>query len=216
MRRRARDLRRVPQLQNSQLSSIKKPESILVDLRSAASFVRGFIPGSYSLPLAMDAGLLRQNVPPAERKLYLIGECDHRQKLMRNFAKHGFEIAGWFQQDVLREWQMGGGRLATIEELVPEALAVRIAAWKTIVVDFRDSEAFRCAHIPEALNFSLKDFKSSVAGLPHESDLTAVCETGEQSSFAASLLWNMNYRNVAILRGGFRRYLEAGLRVAHS
>jgi rhodanese-related sulfurtransferase len=40
-----------------------------------------------------------------------------------------------------------------------------------------------------------------------------VCETGEQSSFAASLLWDLNYHNVAILRGGFRRYLDAGLHV---
>lgn len=216
MRRRDRSLHRVPQLQNSQFPSIEKPGSILVDLRGAASFIRGFIPGSYSLSLALPAGLLRKNIQPAERKVYLIGECDNPQDLIRDFAKHKFEIAGWFQQDVLREWQMAGGRLGTIEELEPEALAIRIAAWKTIVLDFRDSEAFRRAHIPEALNLSLENFKSSVAGLPDESGLTAVCETGEQSSFAASLLWNMNYRNVAVLRGGFRRYLEAGLRVISS
>jgi rhodanese-related sulfurtransferase len=161
----------------------------------------------------MGAGLLRQNVEPEQRKVYLIGECGNPQDLVDDFAKYGFEIAGWFQPEALREWKNGGELLGTIEELEPEALAVRIAAWKTIVLDLRDSEAFRRAHIPEALNLSLKNFKSSVVGLPHESTLTVVCETGEPSSFVASLLWKMNYRNLAILRGGFRRYREAGLRV---
>jgi hydroxyacylglutathione hydrolase len=114
---------------------------------------------------------------------------------------------------VLQEWQTGGGPLGTIEELEAEPLAVRVAAWKTIVVDLREPHAFRLAHIPEALNLPLKNFRFSVAGLPHQTSLTVVCETGDRSSFAASLLWNMNYHNVAILRGGFRRYLEAGLPV---
>ncbi len=215
MRRQGRrDRRRVPQLQNSQLLSIEKPGSLLIDLRAISSFTRGFIPGSYHLGPALPAKLLRQNVRPEQRIAYLIGE--NAQERPRDFAKHGFEIAGWFQPEVLREWQNGGGALGTIEELEPEALAVRIAAWKTIVVDSRDPEAFRRAHIPEALNLSLKDFQASIAGLPHQSALTVVCETGEQSSFAASLLWNLNYRNVAILRGGFQRYLEAGLRIVRS
>lgn len=214
MRRRGRrDRRRVPQLQNSQFPSIAEPGSLLIDLRAIPSFTRGFIPGSYHLGQALSAGLLRQNVRPEQRMVYLIGECENPREMTRDFAKHGFEIAGWFRPEVLREWQNGGGVLGTIEELEPEALAVRIAAWKTIVVDLRDPEAFRRAHIQEALNLSLNDFQSSVAGLPHQSALTVVCETGAQASFAASLLWNLNYRNVAILRGGFQRYLEAGLRV---
>lgn len=215
MRRQGRrDLHRVPQLQNNQFPSVKKPGSLLIDVRATPLFIRGFIPGSYYLGQQLSARLLRQNVRPEQTTVYLVGQCENPQKLIRDLAKHGFEVAGWFQPDMLREWQDGGGLLGTIEELEPETLAVRIAAWKTIVVDLRDREAFRRAHIPEALNLSLNDFQASVAGLPHPSALTVVCETGEQSSFAASLLWNLNYRNVAILRGGFQRYLEAGLRIA--
>lgn len=175
------------------------------------SFTRGFIPGSYHLAGLPSIGLLRENVHPEQRTVYLIGKCEKPQNLVRDFAKHKFEIAGWFQPDVLRDWQRGGGALGTIEELDPEVLAVRVAAWKTIVVDLREPDAFRLAHVAEALNLPLKQFQSSMAGLPHESSLTVVCETGQQSILAASLLWNMKYRNVAILRGGLQRYIESGL-----
>jgi rhodanese-related sulfurtransferase len=214
MRRRARRvLRRVPELRNSQFLSIDKPESILVDLRGSASFARGFIPGSYNLGGLASIDALRENVRPEQRTVYLIGKCEKPQDLVRDFAKHKFEIAGWFQPDVLRDWQTAGGALGTIEELDPEVLAVRIAAWKTIVIDLREPHAYRRAHIAEALNLSLKHFRASVAGLPQQSSVTVVCETGDRSSFGASLLWNMNYSNVAILRGGFQRYVEAGLPV---
>lgn len=214
MRRRGRrDLHRIPQLQHSQFSSISNHGAILVDLRKTSSFVRGFIPGSYNLPLEMPAALFRQGMPPGQRTVYLIGDCENPQRLLRDFAEQGLEIAGWFQPDVLGDWQSGGELLGAIEELDPDPLAVRIAAWKTVVVDVRDKDAFRQSHIPEALNLPLRDFRASVAGLPQQSAITVVCENGGWAAFAASLLWNMGYRNVAILRGGFRRYLEAGLKV---
>lgn len=217
MRRRGRrDLRRIPELQHSQFALISNPGAIFVDLRKTGSFVRGFIPGSYNLPLEMPAALLRQGMRPGEHTVYLIGECENPQGLMRDFSEQGLEIAGWFQPDVLGDWQGAGGSLGTIEELEPDALAIRIAAWKTVVVDVRDKDAFRQAHIPEALNLPLGDFRVSVAGLPQQSAVTVVCENGGWAAFAASLLWNIGYCNVAILRGGFRRYLEAGLKVNRS
>jgi hydroxyacylglutathione hydrolase len=145
--------------------------------------------------------------------VYLIGKCEAPRTVVRKFAKHRLEVAGWFHPDVLDLWQAARGALATIEELDPERLTVRMAAWKTVVLDLRDPEAFRLARVPDALNFSLSNLRASIAGLPHESALTVVCDTGDKSSFAASLLRNLNFRNVAILGGGFRRYLEAGMPV---
>lgn len=214
MRKQARRaLCRVPQLQTAQFLSIHKPGSILVDLRAAALFTRGFIPGSYHLTGLHSVGFLRQNVRPEQGTVYLIGKCEGPRRVVRNFARHRLEIAGWFHPEVLHLWQAARGALATIEELDPEPLTVRLAAWKTVVLDLREPDAFRLARVPDALNLSLCNLRASIAGLPHESALTIVCDTGDKSSFAASLLWNLSYRNVAILRGGFRRYLEAGMPV---
>ena len=182
-----------------------------MDLRTAASFAKGFLSGSYSLTNLEWLPSLRKNVLPEQRMVYLIAENEATGRLKRRFSKHKFEIAGCFHPDLLREWQATEGALCTIEELNPECLAVRLAAWKTVVVDLRDRSAFRAAHMPEALNLCLDNLRSSIAGLPHETAVTVVCETGERSSFAASLLWNLNYRKVAVLSGGFHSYLESGM-----
>jgi rhodanese-related sulfurtransferase len=39
---------------------------------------------------------------------------------------------------------------------------------------------------------------------------------GKRASFAASVVWNLGYRNVAILKGGFAAYLENHLPLARS
>ena len=206
-----RVLNRVPRLENTQFLSVHRAGTILVDLRAAASFVRGFIPGSYNLADLKWLNLLRKNIPLEQRLVYLITEPDTPRDLRRTFAKHQFEVAGRFHPGVLGEWKTADGALGVIEELDPELLAVRLAGWKTVVVDLRDAAAFQAAHTPEALNLSLDNFRASIAGLPHETALTVICETGSRSSLAASLLWNLNYRKLSILRGGFHRYLECGL-----
>lgn len=212
MRKQARRvLNRVPQLQDRQFLFGDNPEVMLVDLRSPASFAKGFIPGSYSLTNLKWLSVLRKNVPPEQRMVCLIAENEATRSLKRRFSKHKFEIAGCFRPDLLREWQSTEGALCTIEELDAQRLAVRLAAWKTVVLDLRDRAAFRIAHMPEALNLSLENLRSSIAGLPHETAVAVVCETGERSSFAASLLWNLNYRKLAILSGGFQTYLESGM-----
>ncbi len=214
MRKQAhRVLNRVPRLQSSQFLAVHAQGTVLVDLRTTSSFARGFIPGSYNLVDLKCLSALRTNIPRMQRTVYLIAEPDMPGNLRRTFAKHQFEIAGRFHSSVVREWRAAERALGAFEELDPEVLAVRLAAWKTVVVDLREPAAFHAARTPEALNLCLNDVAARIAGLPYETSLTIVCETGDRSSLAASLLWNLNYRKLSILRGGFQRYLQSGMPV---
>lgn len=101
----------------------------------------------------------------------------------------------------------------SVEDIDPDTLAVRVAAWKTLVVDVRDANAFRAARIPEAILIPFEELATALRGLPIETSLSIVCETGEQSRIAGNLLWDLGYRNVAVLKGGFVSYLQRGLPV---
>ncbi|MBV9405743.1 MAG: rhodanese-like domain-containing protein [Acidobacteriaceae bacterium] len=101
-----------------------------------------------------------------------------------------------------------------IEHIDADTLAVRIAAWKTLVLDVRDANASQSGRIPEALRIPISELARGVRGLPLETCLTVVCDTGEQASAAAVTLWDCGYRNIAVLKGGFSSYLERGLPVA--
>jgi rhodanese-related sulfurtransferase len=93
----------------------------------------------------------------------------------------------------------------------PDTLAVRVAAWKTLVVDTRSPAAFERARIREALHIPPDNLTSSLTGLPAETVLCVVCESGNRASFVASVVWNLGFRNVSFLKGGFTAYLESRL-----
>lgn len=191
-------------------------EPFLIDLRAPSLFARGFIPGSVNIPNLECFELLISSLELPATDIYVISRSllhRHAAALpLERFA--GIRIAGWLKPDVVHEWRRSRGPLASFEELAPDHLAVRIAAWKTVVVDVRSRGEFRRRHIPDSVHLPLDKIRQSVSGLPEETSLSVVCESGDRAAFAGSLFWNLGFRHIATLRGGFQAYLESGLPVA--
>jgi rhodanese-related sulfurtransferase len=131
-------------------------------------------------------------------------KLDNSRNLAHSGVQTRSEIPGWREQRTAMD---------VIEQVNADTLAIRIAAWKTLVVDLREVSAFRCIRIPEAIQISLPDLRASVQGLPLETSVSLVCETGEKCPAAASILWNLGYRKIAVLTGGFATYVNRGLPV---
>ena len=212
--KRAEDCGRIPQL------DFVGPEEatggpLFLDLRPASLFARGFIPGSINVTSSDCLRLFSQLPEFVRRPCYVIAaSAVNRHAARVSLEKHAeIQVAGWLRPDVVREWGRKRGALAYFEELDPDALAVRMAAWKTVVLDVRSAHSFAAGHVPDALHISLDILRDSIAGLPAETSLSLVCDSGERAGFAASLLGRIGYANVAIVRGGFRAYAERGLPV---
>src|SRR5437868_3212232 len=101
-----------------------------------------------------------------------------------------------------------------IEDIDPDTLAVRVAAWKTVVMDLRDENAFRAGRIPDAILIPADELATALRGLPLGTSLSIIGETCEQSRTAADFLWDLGYRHIAILTGGFASYVQRGLPVS--
>lgn len=153
-----------------------------------------------------------------ERSVYLVADSEHAvDRAARFFERFDhIQIAGWFSGSAVEEWRQTHGVAGTIEHITADTLAVRLAAWKTIVADIRDPAAFRKAHIPESILIPLQNLAAALDGLPPQTSLSLVCDEGKHCTFAASLLWNSGYRRLAILRGGFAAYVEHGLPLKES
>jgi hydroxyacylglutathione hydrolase len=191
-------------------------QPLFLDLRPASLFARGFIPGSINTSSADCLQLLSRFPEFNGQSCYVIAASAVNRHAARASLEscRGIRVAGWLRPEVIRQWARTRGELACLEELEPDRLAIRIAAWKTVVLDVRDYDSFAAGHIPEALHISLLSLRDSVSGLPEGTPLSLVCNSGERAGFAASLLRKMGYTNLAILRGGFKAYAERGLPVA--
>ena len=195
----------------------QESDMTVVDLRNAAAFAGGFIPGSFHLPDVECVELLRANGLIEGRRIY--GVADEPEQIARcgEIRASGMELEwGAWSSPKTMELRTRRGTLGSLEALAADRLAVRVAGWKTLVIDTRGRAAFATARIPESLCIPLDNLASELAGLPAGTALCAVCETGSRASFAASLIWNLGFRNVSFLRGGFAVYRELRLPLAKS
>jgi rhodanese-related sulfurtransferase len=187
----------------------------LLDLRSPGAFAGGFIPGSFHLPDIDCLELLRANDLLGGRRIYAVANEPEQIARCGEIRASGMdlEFGDWSSPKTI-DWRTRRGALGLIELLAADTLAVRVSAWKTLVVDTRSGAAFARASIPESLCIPLDNLTGALAGLPTETALCVVCETGSRASFAASVIWNLGFRNVSCLRGGFAAYREHRLPLA--
>lgn len=188
---------------------------MVVDLRPPESFAAGFLPGSLNVPAPGCLSRLAGSAFFEDRELLFIAEEESTVLETRVwFQRLGYLAgAGWFSPAILSLWRQRVGPLGKIEEISADNLAVRLAAWKTLVLDVRGHEEDQMARIPESIQIPLEEMLSSIVGLPLETNLTVVCGTGQHSSLAASLLWRLGYHNLSTLTGGMTSYVRRGLRV---
>jgi hydroxyacylglutathione hydrolase len=191
----------------SDVLSRVEPGPALIDLRQPLAFANEFIPGSVNVPTLETFQILRRFLPLHTREFYAIAE---RDDALFHAVSEALPIAAWLKPDIVAAWRDSNKAVGHIDHIEAEVLAVRVAAWKTIVLDLRDREAFERSRIQDAVHVPLREMSAAVSGLPVTSSICLVCETGERSSAAASFLWNLKYKRLSILRGGFRAYVQHG------
>lgn len=92
----------------------------------------------------------------------------------------------------------------------------KINAGKTILVDVRDATVFATGHVREAKNIPLKELASRVGELEKfkSKSVIVVCDSGVQSSKAATQLKSAGFSEVFSLDGGLAAWRAQGLPTA--
>jgi hydroxyacylglutathione hydrolase len=185
----------------------------VVDLRPAAAFANGFVPGVISLPLGRSflnwAGALLD----ARKEIYLIGDEPQVREAANALALIGMErVKGSFSPRSLDYWRGQHGALASIEQVGLEQLLERQRQGQ-MVVDVRSGAEFRGGHIPGACHIPLGHIPEDADKLSRDSALVVHCQSGNRSPVALSVLCSMGFHHVANFSGGFAAYQREGLTV---
>lgn len=99
-----------------------------------------------------------------------------------------------------------------ITEVTPQqVLEMQRRGERMTLLDVRDLHEVNAAKIPGTLHISRGNLETKIeAQLPREARVIIYCATGNRSVFAADLLQEMGYTNVASMSGGIRGWIEAG------
>jgi hydroxyacylglutathione hydrolase len=182
----------------------------IVDLRSAADFAAGFVPGTISIPLNTSFLNYAGAILDAKEELCLIGNEPQVREAASELALIGLDrVTGWFSPAALDHWRAKSGKLAAIEQIdVPQLL--ERSENGHIVLDVRAATEFRAGHIPGAVHVPLGRIPEATGKLAKDSAIVVHCQGGGRSPVALSVLRRLGFDHVANFDGGFADYQRRG------
>lgn len=89
------------------------------------------------------------------------------------------------------------------------------ASTPALLVDVRYGSEFAAGHIPGAVNIPMDQIEARLDDLGHDLPLVLICQSGKRARITAGLLAPCQ-RQIAVLEGGTKAWMEAGLPVVAS
>lgn len=85
-----------------------------------------------------------------------------------------------------------------------------------IIIDVRNNEIYKQAHLPNAINISILEISES-KNLPENIDtsIITVCNRGNASLMGLIILNSLGYKNVKSMNGGTLGWIQKGLKIEH-
>ena len=186
---------------------------VLLDVRSAADFGAGHVPGSMNIGLGGQFAMWAGSLIPLNASIVVIADTGAQvDETVVRLARVGIENVVGFLEGGVQSWRDAGLPLDTLPQLSVAELNERIANDDMQIVDVRRPAEYVNGHVPRALNAPLASLDKSLVPLNLEKDkLTAViCAGGYRSSAAASLLQKQGFSNLLNVAGGTGAWVNAG------
>lgn len=181
--------------------------AVILDARDANTFIKGFIPGSFSIGISGDfapwVGIILTDI---KAPIYLVADEDKVEEAVIRLARVGYDNVQGYLKGGVDTWKNSGKEVATIKSVSPEKF---IAEGQNMpVVDVRRYSEFNVAHIDEAKNIPLDFIYSHLGDFPKHT-FYVHCQGGYRSVIAASVLAKHGIDAVNI-EGGFEGLVKAG------
>jgi hydroxyacylglutathione hydrolase len=190
----------------------------VVDIRPAATYAEGFIPGTISIPLTRSFVSYAGWLIDTTQEVFLVtgdsGDASARRALSELSMIGVDRIGGWFGADALADARTRQA-VDSFSQIRPTELTAALRRDNAQLVDVRARDEWESGHIPGSLHIPLGHIEQRVDELDPARPVVLTCQTGSRSSIAASLLKAQGFRDVANLRGGFSAWSAAELPAGH-
>jgi len=186
---------------------------VLLDVRSAADFGAGHVPGSMNIGLGGQFAIWAGSLIPLNASIVIIADTGAQvDESVVRLARVGIENVKGYLEGGITSWRDAGLPISTLPQVSVAELNAALANNDLQIVDVRRPAEYGSGHVPRAQNAPLASLDKSLGPLKLEKDkLTAViCAGGYRSSAAASLLQQQGFSNLLNVTGGTGAWINAG------
>ncbi|MFE3444316.1 rhodanese-like domain-containing protein [Nocardia sp. NPDC059180] len=195
----------IPKLTSTQVQELMADGAQLVDVRAAADFAAGHVPGALSITLRpVFATWLGWLADPNRPVVIIRAPGQSADDIAWDAAKVGFDSLAGELAGGMNAWTG-----ATESREVRLTDANRIAADPpAIVLDVRQGNEFAIGHVPAASNIELAALSGALTQLP-TGRVLVMCGHGERAMTAAAILAAAGRTDIQVLDGGPVEYVRA-------
>ena len=186
---------------------------VLLDVRSAADFGAGHVPGSVNIGLGGQFAIWSGSLIPLNAAIVIIADTrDQVDESVVRLTRVGIENVKGYLSGGLKSWRDAGLAIDAIEQVSVDQLKEQIANRDLQIVDVRRPTEYSNGHVPRAMNAPLSALDRTIDELPLQKDkpTAVICAGGYRSSAAASLLQQQGFTNLINVAGGTGAWINAG------
>ena len=190
---------------------MEKAGALVLDVREAHAFAGGHLAGSINIPLASHYATWAGSLLDPERGLVLVAEPSREREAATRLGRIGYDtVLGYLEGGLsaLDERPELIERLSLVSaRALHEQLDCEQAPW---LLDVRTAAEWGAGHLRGSVNIPLQRLQSRLLEVPREREIVLLCQTGERSTTAASLLAVAGIRSPRHLVGGVEIWQAMG------
>ena len=187
---------------------------VVLDVRSAAEFGKGHVPGSLNIGLGGQFAIWAGSLIPIGTPVIIVAESDAKvDEAVMRLARVGIETAAGYLDGGVEAWGAAGFEIESVPQISVDELDSLIRKDQELqILDVRRPPEYESGHVPRALHAPLSTLKKTASGMPLDpSKPTAViCAGGYRSSAATSILESQGFSSLLNVTGGTSAWINAG------
>jgi hydroxyacylglutathione hydrolase len=204
-------------LSPAELIELATQGAVILDVRDAAEFGAGHIPGALNIGLGGQFASWAGSLIPMTAPIAIVADSDERIEEARlRLARVGLENVQGYLAGGMNAWQAAGLEVAVVRQISVAELKALVEKESNLqIVDVRRPAEYQSGHAPRAATAPLAELRETLPLLALQpARLTAViCAGGYRSSAATSIMQQAGFAHVLNVAGGTKAWIDAGYEV---
>ena len=195
------------ELSLAQFLQLSKDDSVqIIDTRTDADFLQGYIPGSIHIALDEIKTLNALKIIEQDCPIVLVCSQGTEAILLKRFELLGYTQVRGYLQGGFSTWSDADQKIDLIIEIEVDELAMDIPFDEYLMIlDIRSEEVYDKGHIKDAVHLPLIEFgdPGAMSELDEHFNIYIIDDLGKQLLLAASVLKKQGIHNIRIVQDGW-------------
>jgi len=201
----------------AQVLEVGKHGCVTLDVRTAAEFGAGHVPGSLNIGLGGQFASWAGSLIPITATIVLVANTDAQvEEAQMRLARVGLEGLKGYLAGGVDAWRAAGFEVEEVPQISVTELRNLLATRENLqVIDVRRPAEYKSGHAPRAVTAPLAKLRDLLPALDLNPDgpTAIICAGGYRSSAATSIAQQLGFRNLLNVTGGTKAWIDAGYEV---